>query len=157
MKGRPRKLAALAGHHSVSIHAPVKGRLVFTGTGELSLIVSIHAPVKGRHCRGKIEACVCSFNPRPREGATSTDGYPEKSDLGFNPRPREGATAGKNLKDVEEDVSIHAPVKGRQRCHGRHLRHTSFNPRPREGATLLLPGMTGPHAVSIHAPVKGRQ
>ena len=56
----------------VSIHAPVKGRLLrwagWSGGGD----VSIHAPVKGRHRAGRTASGKNSFNPRPREGATCT-------------------------------------------------------------------------------------
>ena len=60
---------------------------------------------------------------------------PREEAMRFNPRPREGATLVKLLHIVVDDVSIHAPVKGR--------RH----------------GVLGPlqnFDVSIHAPVKGR-
>ena len=54
------------------------------------------------------------FNPRPREGAT----LPCLGDGGgsrcFNPRPREGATSRAWEMVEVPDVSIHAPVKGRQ-------------------------------------------
>ena len=54
------------------------------------------------------------FNPRPREGAT-TDTMPILNEYtSFNPRPREGATDTTPYFDAFNDVSIHAPVKGRQ-------------------------------------------
>ena len=54
------------------------------------------------------------FNPRPREGATALVTSPARMGQGFNPRPREGAT--RVLRDLQEmqEVSIHAPVKGRR-------------------------------------------
>ena len=104
-------------------------------------------------------ALPASFNPRPREGATTESPNRWRAMISFNPRPREGATSWKfDLKCQYKKVSIHAPVKGRhqrRRCHrcpyqvsihapvkGRPIPKTAtdsleprFNPRPREGAT----------------------
>ena len=75
--------------------------------------VSIHAPVRvrqlGRHA-GQRQA---RFNPRTREGATNKPMQACCAGSCFNPRTREGATGlGKNVI-VEENVSIHAPVRVR--------------------------------------------
>ena len=54
----------------------------------------------------------------------------------FDPRPREGATCARCGGRHHQDVSIHAPVKGRP-------------PYDEMGDVLV--------SVSIHAPVKGRR
>ena len=76
----------------VSIHAPVKGRLIRHYVAIHPMTVSIHAPVKGR---------------------LRLDLNPPKNDCCFNPRPREGATAYGEPTEAAQAVSIHAPVKGR--------------------------------------------
>ena len=136
---RPREGATglprlVGGHHPVSIHAPVKGRLLdirqlvcrscfnprpregATRTHCRALAgrqVSIHAPVKGRLAVLDSSNLPTRFNPRPREGATLSG--PSSGRLsGFNPRPREGATCLPLRRGLFGPVSIHAPVKGRR-------------------------------------------
>ena len=91
----------------VSIHAPVKGRLV--ARSPIVILVSIHAPVKGRHyvavCFPHMRGC---FNPRPREGAT----YFEKD------APR------------AVQVSIHAPREGATHQHTRCRPNKKFQSTP---------------------------
>ena len=82
------------------------------------VLVSIHAPVKGRLLAAIFFAVFDGFNPRPREGATVYDNG-DVSYTSFNPRPREGATCNVGETDVVHGVSIHAPVKGRR---GRKMR-----------------------------------
>ena len=76
--------------------------------------VSIHAPVKGRLSSFSPVLTLTGFNPRPREGATTIEGMHHVGLASFNPRPREGATHAAGTVHVGFDVSIHAPVKGRQ-------------------------------------------
>ena len=47
-EGATRQRTVLSASPSVSIHAPVKGRLVDFGLVHFDIDVSIHAPVKGR-------------------------------------------------------------------------------------------------------------
>src|SRR5271157_2806569 len=56
-------------------------------------------------------------------------------------------------------VSIHAPVKARQKARHRGVHHIgSFNPRAREGATSPTVRLDDAfELVSIHAPVKARR
>ena len=77
----------------------------------------------------------CSFNPRPREGATDNRGATRSLYRGFNPRPREGATITEQDFFTVPPVSIHAPVKGRPETRLGAFDIRRFNPRPREGAT----------------------
>ncbi len=139
----------------VSIHAPVKARLISTEK-LASDGVSIHAPVKARQ----------------------NDKYIPGFYIGFNPRAREGATSGLQSKILTILFSIHAPVKARHFCQNISVCSSSFNPRAREGATgksffgTYLAVSFNPRAregatidtirviiknnVSIHAPVKAR-
>ena len=71
-----------------------------------------------------------SFNPRPREGATAAIFSREKTVYRFNPRPREGATFERAWAAEERDVSIHAPVKGRQCWPGQALDYRQFQSTP---------------------------
>ena len=157
MKGRPYGGPAdLIGGY-VSIHAPVKGRRCRPGavppdsrfnprpregaTHSLIDVGSAYAGFNPRPREGatllRRPACLCmeSFNPRPREGATSVLPGCAGCLHRFNPRPREGATPCRLWRWSARQVSIHAPVKGRQ-----------------EIASML----SVPDEVSIRAPVKGR-
>jgi len=74
----------------------------------------------------------------------------------FNPRAREGATKYRVGDYRLICVSIHAPVKARQRKSTLLTPKACFNPRAREGATLRISLGTIRTGVSIHAPVKAR-
>ena len=77
--------------------------------------------------------------------------------LYFNPRPLAGATGGDFCGDDCEDISIHAPLRGR-RQHDDHLsKRPDFNPRPLAGATIILRRHNGLEDISIHAPLRGRR
>ena len=78
---------------TVSIHAPVKGRLESVGGMYWGAAVSIHAPVKGR---------------RPLVGIFDDPG------LVSIHAPVKGRPAKHQGPQAPEQVSIHAPVKGRQ-------------------------------------------
>jgi len=121
----------------VSIHAPAKGRRHGLEEGTRRYWVSIHAPAKGRPSHG---------------------GCARSQTLCFNPRPREGATSSLLLFGFGCLVSIHAPAKGRPRWPGPASGpNSSFNPRPREGATEICTRSCPTGVVSIHAPAKGRR
>ena len=69
VKGRLRWNVRTNAVHRVSIHAPVKGRRGDSGLHRKGS-VSIHAPVKGRPLAKMVHIFLNRFNPRPREGAT---------------------------------------------------------------------------------------
>ena len=116
----------------------MKGRPVQNLHVRHSIQVSIHAPVKGRLLLWCGVFGAWRFNPRPREGATTYSGTACARMASFNPRPREGATIDELIEDCDTLVSIHAPVKGRPKVQGRRGAGARFNPRPREGATITL-------------------
>ena len=96
----------------------------------------------------------------------------------FNPRPLAGATDVAIDVVVFNGISIHAPLRGRQRpmAIGRSTRrfqstppcggdffpgcvetsNPDFNPRPLAGATLSLKMPPTFWPISIHAPLRGR-
>ena len=80
-----------------------------------------------------------SFDPRPREGATSAALQRASRSQCFDPRPREGATVGKGRPLSAIGVSIHAPAKGRPHMCRLPIAcdHVSIH-APREGATFFF-------------------
>ncbi len=97
-----------------------------------------------------------SFNPRPREGATSVLCHVVPPDKVSIHAPAKGRPANDLIIEVSYQVSIHAPAKGRLECQRLPCRMGRFNPRPREGATGLRGSWFHLIKVSIHAPAKGR-
>ena len=77
----------------VSIHAPVRGRLVKRLAAFFLRVVSIHAPVRGRlHPYQPVTiGCVVSIHAPVRGRPRLHLGY-QRFGACFNPRPREGAT-----------------------------------------------------------------
>ena len=118
----------------VSIHAPVRERQAEMVRWDKCEVVSIHAPVRERRLPFHFRSGDCSFNPRPRKGAT---------------RPSRAALRG-------PAVSIHAPVRERPWATATGTRSYRFNPRPRKGATNLVIQIAYKRHVSIHAPVRER-
>ncbi len=57
--------------------------------------------------------------------------------LSFNPRSREGATTTRDPYIDDSGVSIRAPVKERPVKGAKLTRQIGFNPRSREGATQM--------------------
>jgi hypothetical protein len=75
----PRSREGATGHHrhivlglSISIHAPVRERLSGAGFDVGCREISIHAPVRERPTTYAAITYAVDFNPRSREGATST-------------------------------------------------------------------------------------
>ena len=56
-----------------------------------------------------------NFNPRPLAGATYTDADIDINNGDFNPRPLAGATNIQTELSREDVISIHAPLRGRQK------------------------------------------
>ena len=94
------------------------------------------------------------FNPRPREGATSSASRGRRWTQVSIHAPAKGRLAYWLCQEGQLRVSIHAPAKGRQAARP-HPLGCGFNPRPREGATAAASLASGPR-VSIHAPAEGR-
>ena len=114
----------------VSIHAPVKGRLLslaFCCVGFCFNPRPREGATLGIKTSGPLTSC---FNPRPREGATVQVLLVWLQKNCFNPRPREGATSWHEENLRYEIVSIHAPVKGRPRARFTSSRLPAFQSTP---------------------------
>ena len=79
---------------------------------------------------------ITCFNPRPREGATDAVHAASILNEVSIHAPVKGRLSPVLVKQEYSTVSIHAPVKGRQEAAVAHDTVCGFNPRPREGATL---------------------
>ena len=117
------------------------------------------------------------FNPRPHTGATlmaissghlsqfqSTPPYggdtrivhDTTKEKAFQSTPPYGGDVLDGVRVRYDQISIHAPIRGR------HFRHQSgdlgvnFNPRPHTGATDQDDDTDMEHIISIHAPIRGR-
>ena len=77
------------------------------------LLVSIRAPARGRPGSCWRSMSRTRFDPRPREGATTSALSSGFLPPGFDPRPREGATGEGAGARRDADVSIRAPARGR--------------------------------------------
>ena len=60
------------------------------------------------------------------------------TNIDFNPRPLAGATLILRKGKILENISIHAPLRGRPGGGGQGHRNRYFNPRPLAGATSSL-------------------
>ena len=100
----------------------------------------------------------CDFNPRSREGSDLPRVALYLTKCDFNPRSREGSDLVlKDMVNLTDDISIHAPVKGATTARGTGIKtQHDFNPRSREGSDFLPKGSRNNVLnISIHAPVKG--
>src|SRR5208283_1898593 len=157
-KGRRLIKQALQAEALVSIHAPAKGRQSARHQQTPAHRVSIHAPAKGRHPRQRNHWLFSRFQSTPPRRGDKRRLSSRATSGSFNPRPREGATPKSKSLLESEEVSIHAPAKGRPSTIDARLfpalpfqstpprrgdsvriavlrRLAGFNPRPREGAT----------------------
>ena len=200
IRGRPATSAASALAHLISIHAPIRGRRASTATAMRPLRFQSTPPYGGDN-----SSCICPgisayFNPRPHTGATfiiltgsktflfqSTPPYGgDGGDTGyharwhyFNPRPHTGATHTLRPPFCRDQISIHAPIRGRRQMSVRVSRDAGFqstppyggdataaaarpcsadfNPRPHTGATWGEISQMVLYGISIHAPIRGRR
>ena len=144
-------------HRIVSIHAPVKGRLLPPGLSAATAlcfnprpregatnsaprklgkkIVSIHAPVKGRPLPFASPPDTFVSIHAPVKGRLTEDGV-LPCDAGVSIHaPVKGRPINRSPSVRQSVVSIHAPVKGRRSQQCARCCSEGFNPRPREGAT----------------------
>ena len=156
MRVRRRALFQYDFPHPVSIHAPVRVRLLQYYRTSASNSVSIHAPVRVRPDAVFPPPPGGGFNPRTREGAT-----PLLSPLipGFIVSihaPVRVRLLTPQAYQIAAIVSIHAPVRVRQDSYYFADNLHGFNPRTHEGATGCA--HHGPFfiRVSIHAPMRVR-
>ncbi len=157
-RGRTDRGYGRARHLRVSIHAPARGRTAGSTPKRSNGRFQSTPPRGGERRSSGAKARRTSFNPRPRAGANVMMGGPDGAAQCFNPRPRAGANvtgvhrlprvtgfnprprAGANTFPKEashvQNVSIHAPARGRTR--------------------QVLVNIEQHFMVSIHAPARGR-
>ena len=120
--------------------------------------ISIHAPLRGRLRRqGSPGPRGLYFNPRPLAGATVWRLQAVLHLRHFNPRPLAGATTSAACLASLFEISIHAPLRGRQVLRHAELHPGRFQSTPPCGgdgqAVQVVPDLV----ISIHAPLRGRR
>ena len=103
--------------------------------GVLPIIISIHAPLRGRRHLGQCPNYSWIFQSTPPCGGDRFGKWRGQDDPDFNPRPLAGATNFfDGLRHLDE-ISIHAPLRGRLPSQIGVGCCSDFNPRPLAGAT----------------------
>ena len=100
----------------ISIHAPLAGRDRFQSITTDNGSISIHAPLAGRDgvIIGGREGTGLFQSTRPSRGATATPAHFISADFTFqSTRPSRGATGLAVQGTAPADISIHAPLAGR--------------------------------------------
>ena len=117
----PRPLAGATGREPatmklalISIHAPLRGRPASGGGfGDNGEKISIHAPLRGR-LPDRYEPYTAElFQSTPPCGGDISMLFPLPGSADFNPRPLAGATLPAEPESAENQISIHAPLRGR--------------------------------------------
>ena len=127
---------------------------------EKIFIISIHAPLRGRLVPGCAGAFRRRFQSTPPCGGDRSPGFSRAPSADFNPRPLAGATHREHQTKYDSQISIHAPLRGRlifmlPKISSRGFQSTPpcggdlqfvigrcsnpyFNPRPLAGATDVI-------------------
>ena len=97
----------------ISIHAPLRERLLFHYPEDFVLVISIHAPLRERRAVGTCEnkCCTISIHAPLRERLVAM-----KRSIcwkNFNPRSLTGATYQDGSQGIDHKISIHAPLRER--------------------------------------------
>ena len=181
----PRPLAGATIHHiaprlcsRISIHAPLRGRLVTNLYEDRVGEFQSTPPCGGDNCLSIKRLNLTKFQSTPPCGGDS--GPPRRIWVAnhFNPRPLAGATPGGGICPRFLWISIHAPLRGRLRGADENPEGIYFNPRPLAGATTGPPHPWNSRSyfnprplagatvidyclfqfdiISIHAPLRGR-
>ena len=119
--------------------------------------ISIHAPLRGRlSCLPALSGRISHFNPRPLAGATWLYGYFLFKSIISIHAPLRGRRIGDKLKPGAIFISIHAPLRGRQKRTRLRIKRQRFQSTPPCGGDCrpFLFFHIGP--ISIHAPLRGR-
>ena len=183
LRGATHGLCRAAWNRNISIHAPLAGRDNDVSEMIRMVNISIHAPLAGRDVIDPLvlNAVKLFQSTRPLRGATwtralwprrarfqstrplrgaTTATAPELEDVLFqSTRPLRGATAPAVAVEAPEEISIHAPLAGRDTDVPAWAQDTvqNFNPRAPCGARPVHLGAAEHMAkISIHAPLAGR-
>ena len=145
---------------TISIHAPLAGRDLTVRVGRITAVnFNPRAPCGARLRRGRDISREEDFNPRAPCGARPISSSASGSGMLFqSTRPLRGATYFHRLSRVGLQISIHAPLAGRD-----PFRPCLFFPlfvfqstRPLRGATVSVARLGDRLIISIHAPLAGR-
>ena len=116
-------------------------------------------PLRGATSQQKLSGtCSRHFNPRAPCGARPGIDNRESNIAKFqSTRPLRGATTCAVAEAWQTNISIHAPLAGRDRTHPSALRtRWYFNPRAPCGARRVAEIVGEVVGISIHAPLAGR-
>ena len=150
---RPRRKA---GGYPVSIHAPAKGRHPLRQSVVGRLMFRSTPPRRGDPRSRRFSSARWSFDPRPREGATSRAEAAGASGSVSIHAPAKGRRAQPGQGGRPLQVSIHAPAKGRPPTRRFLFGMFWFRSTPPRRGDIGRQGFRGRSSVSIHAPAKGR-
>jgi hypothetical protein len=158
---RPRKGATgdqlpLQLQHTVSIHAPAKGRHEVISQRISPQGVSIHAPAKGRHCSAVMMCQPIPFRSTPPQRGDASRWLYRKRHQGFDPRPRKGATSNDPSKIFEILFRSTPPQRGDSAALSNVLSGWTFRSTPPQRGDPDRWQPRRADQVSIHAPAKGR-
>ena len=143
--------------HVISIHAPIRGRLLFQVRCLISWGFQSTPPYGGDRVIPIGRSVMPDFNPRPHTGATPA----VHADV-LCPRisihaPIRGRRAVEPYGLPGPHISIHAPIRGR-RHHGQRMAFPSgFQSTPPYGGDGGEPYRFKVTTISIHAPIRGRR
>ena len=97
----------------ISIHAPLRGRLVASMSSAFMDRISIHAPLRGRPYLSDSTERKLRFQSTPPCGGDRKWTCTRSTWRNFNPRPLAGATMRCANATSRKRISIHAPLRGR--------------------------------------------
>ena len=124
----------------ISIHAPLRGRLLKRYGVVVACRISIHAPLRGRLGEIVERYGIIIFQSTPPCGGDCWVGFISLIKSYFNPRPLAGATIPDEMRELFDAISIHAPLRGRLMGADNPDALRDFNPRPLAGATAIGAG-----------------
>ena len=121
--------------HQISIHAPLRGRRCRQPVRPNVLVFQSTPPCGGDGRGLSYTTPALVFQSTPPCGGDRVAGLAFAKNLDFNPRPLAGATIDKRCYGTADQISIHAPLRGRPTAKSPLWSIRHFNPRPLAGAT----------------------
>ena len=162
----------------ISIHAPLRGRLIELAADSSPSPFQSTPPCGGDGSKDDKTAALDHFNPRPLAGATGKNPQPCHCRSISIHAPLRGRQSACGFSALPVRISIHAPLRGRPMAGGVSITMKSFqstppcggdsdqllsspgppdfNPRPLAGATSQAHEYIHQGDISIHAPLRGR-
>ena len=126
-------------HSAISIHAPLRGRPKLAYVSIVPIPISIHAPLRGRLPLSFRFLYSRLFQSTPPCGGDTQAPTWCSASADFNPRPLAGATGRYLLARDANNISIHAPLRGRQAWNGLTARcRLRFQSTPPCGGDFII-------------------